>query len=134
MRFLEKCPNGSPQGPIGALFAFHRDQGTSQLTAQFGGQPKRATDVDNIMLKELRSGPRPVDVLALRKRMQLTRKQFAGRFGFSVAALRYWERGERKPRGPALTLLAVISRNPRAVLMALRQPVKMPCSVCQAED
>ena len=86
------------------------------------------------MLEEFRRGPRPIDVLALRKRMQLTRKQFAGRFGFSVAALRHWERGERKPRGPALTLLNVISRNPRAVLVALRQPVQVPCPICHGED
>ena len=86
------------------------------------------------MQDAFRRGPKPIDVLSLRKRMQLTRKQFAGRFGFSVAALRHWERGERKPRGPSLTLLNVISRNPRAVLVALRQPAKLRCPHCQAEE
>jgi putative transcriptional regulator len=83
------------------------------------------------MEEQHRPGPRPIDVLALRRRMQLTQKQFAGIFGFSVAALRHWERGERKPRGPALTLLNVISRSPRAVLIALRRPAKLPCPFCQ---
>ena len=53
--------------------------------------------------------PAPIDVAALR-----------GRFGFALATLRHWERGERKPRGAALVLLHVLARNPRAVISALR--------------
>ena len=45
--------------------------------------------------------------------------QFAARFGFPVATLRHWERGNRKPRGPSLVLLNVIARNPKAVMQAL---------------
>ena len=37
-----------------------------------------------------------------------------------VADLRkHWERGDRKPRGAALTLLWVVRHNPRAVAAAL---------------
>jgi len=63
--------------------------------------------------------PRPVDVAALRKRLDLTQEAFAARFGFSVATLRHWERGDRQPAGPALVLLNVIEREPQAVLRAL---------------
>lgn len=64
--------------------------------------------------------PCPVDVKALRNRVDMTQEQFAARFGFSVATLRHWERGDRIPHGPALVLLNVIDKNPAAVLTALR--------------
>ena len=63
--------------------------------------------------------PSDVDVAALRKRMQMTQKQFCRRFGFTLATLRHWERGDRKPRGAALVLLHVVRHNPRAVVAAL---------------
>ncbi len=63
--------------------------------------------------------PREVDVAALRKRMHMTQKQFCRRFGFTLATLRHWERGDRKPRGAALVLLNVVRHNPRAVVAAL---------------
>jgi putative transcriptional regulator len=72
-------------------------------------------------------GPLPLarssvlDVRSLRERMQLTQRQFAGWFGFSVATLRHWECGNRQPAGPALVLLSVIRENPRVVLRAVRK-------------
>ena len=67
--------------------------------------------------------PRDIDVRALRRRMRMTQNTFSARFGFSVAALRHWERGDRRPSGPALALLNVISHNPGAVLRALKEPL-----------
>jgi putative transcriptional regulator len=61
-----------------------------------------------------------VDVSGLRQRLSLTQEQFAARFGFSVATLRHWERGDREPSGASLVLLNVIDRNPSAVLAALQ--------------
>ena len=63
--------------------------------------------------------PKHVDVVALRQRIGMTREQFAARFGVSVATLRHWERGDRKPQGPALVLLNVIKHDPKAVMQAL---------------
>lgn len=63
--------------------------------------------------------PYDVDVAELRKRLELTQEQFAARFGFSVATLRHWERGDRKPHGAALVLLNLIDREPKAVMRAL---------------
>ena len=67
--------------------------------------------------------PREINVRALRRRLHMTQNAFSARFGFSVAALRHWERGERRPSGAALTLLNVIAHNPRAVMAALREPL-----------
>jgi putative transcriptional regulator len=63
--------------------------------------------------------PESVDVSDLRRRMGMTQEQFAARFGFSVATLRHWERGDRSPQGAALVLLNVIKRAPDAVTAAL---------------
>jgi putative transcriptional regulator len=63
--------------------------------------------------------PEAVDVSALRRNMGMTQEQFAARFGFSVATLRHWERGDRSPQGAALVLLNVIKRVPEAVTAAL---------------
>jgi putative transcriptional regulator len=63
--------------------------------------------------------PESVDVSALRRHMGMTQEQFAARFGFSVATLRHWERGDRSPQGASLVLLNVIKRAPDAVQAAL---------------
>ena len=63
--------------------------------------------------------PKAVDVSALRQRMGMTQEQFAARFGFSVATLRHWERGDRTPQGASLVLLNVIKHAPDAVRAAL---------------
>ena len=65
--------------------------------------------------------PREIDVRSMRLRMRLTQNEFAGYFGFPVATLRHWERGNRRPTGSALVLLHVIRDNPRAVLQAVRK-------------
>jgi len=61
--------------------------------------------------------PKPTDANA----PQLTNSQqaFAAKFSISRGTLRHWERGDRKPRGPALVLLRVIDKEGRAVLRAL---------------
>ena len=63
--------------------------------------------------------PSSLDVQALRKKVGLTQQEFAARFGISVATLRHWERGDRRPHGAGLVLLQVIDKKPRAVLEAL---------------
>jgi len=64
--------------------------------------------------------PSEVDVQALRKRIGLSQQEFAAKFSISLGTLRHWERGDRKPHGPALVLLRVIDKEGRAVLRALR--------------
>ena len=59
----------------------------------------------------------PADV---RKKLKLNRPQFARLIGVSERTLEGWEQGRTKPTGAARSLLRVASRNPRAVLDALR--------------
>lgn len=62
---------------------------------------------------------RPEDVRAIRGGLGVSQSEFALFIGVSLATLRNWEQGRRRPRGPALALLQVAARNPRAVLEAL---------------
>ena len=61
----------------------------------------------------------PVDVKEIRSNIHMTQTEFASRFGISLGTLRHWERGDRTPRGPALVLFTVLSKNPNAVIQAL---------------
>ena len=61
----------------------------------------------------------PLDVKNIRSNVGMTQNEFASAFGISVSTLRHWERGDRKPHGPALVLLNVVKKEPKAVLNAL---------------
>ena len=63
---------------------------------------------------------RPADVRAVRATLGQSQSEFALMIGVSVATLRNWEQGRRQPEGPALALLRIATRNPRAVAQALR--------------
>jgi len=65
------------------------------------------------------------DVAFLRRRMKLSQAEFATRFGFSVATVRNWEQGRVLADGPARILLAVIAKEPQAVIRALRPAVRV---------
>ena len=58
-------------------------------------------------------------IVALRKRLRLSRQKFADRFGLDVRAVQEWEQGRRVPDRAARVLLTVIDRNPEAVIRAL---------------
>ena len=61
----------------------------------------------------------PVDVKNIRTKIGMSQSEFASAFGISVSTLRHWERGDRTPHGPALVLLNVVAKEPKAVLKAL---------------
>ena len=63
--------------------------------------------------------PEEIDVVQLRRSLGLTQSEFAAKFCISLGTLRHWERGDRKPHGPALALLHVVAKEPQAVLRAL---------------
>ena len=67
---------------------------------------------------------RPTDVQAVRKKLGASQPEFALMIGVSVATLRNWEQGRRTPDGPALALLRVAARNPKAVIQALHTEPK----------
>jgi len=61
----------------------------------------------------------PIDVKNIRANIGMSQNEFASAFGISVSTLRHWERGDRTPHGPALVLLNVVAKDPKAVLKAL---------------
>jgi putative transcriptional regulator len=68
---------------------------------------------------------RPADVKSVREKLKASQAEFALMIGVSVATLRNWEQGRRMPDGPALALLRIAAKNPRAVAEALhREPRK----------
>ena len=62
---------------------------------------------------------KPADVKKVRTSLGQSQQEFALMIGVSVATLRNWEQGRRRPDGPALVLLRVAAKNPRAVAAAL---------------
>jgi putative transcriptional regulator len=63
--------------------------------------------------------PDEVDVRAIRKRLALTRVEFANHFGFSPDAVKEWEIGRRTPDRSARILLKIVEHEPEAVWRAL---------------
>ena len=60
-------------------------------------------------------------ILAIRKRMKLSRQKFADRFGLDARAVQEWEQGRRVPDRAARILLTVIDRDPEAVVRVLNE-------------
>ena len=60
-----------------------------------------------------------VDVRAIRRATGMTQAQFAAAFEFSVRTVQEWERGAKKPSGPARTLLRAIKGDPDGLRKAL---------------
>jgi putative transcriptional regulator len=56
-----------------------------------------------------------VDVRAIRRATGMTQAEFAGTYAFSMRTLQEWERGAKKPSGPARVLLRVIKADPEAL-------------------
>ncbi len=65
--------------------------------------------------------PAAEHIVAIRKRMKLSRQRFADRFGLDARAVQEWEQGRRVPDRAARVLLTVIDRDPDAVVRALAE-------------
>jgi len=63
--------------------------------------------------------PKKVNVKIIRKKLKVSRQEFADTYGFSVRTVEKWERGEREPKGPTRAYLTVIQRNHQVVKEAL---------------
>jgi len=60
-----------------------------------------------------------VDVCAIRRAAGMTQAQFAAAYAFSIRTIQEWERGAKKPSGPARTLLRAIKADPEGLRKAL---------------
>jgi putative transcriptional regulator len=73
-----------------------------------------------IAAAHLRPDP-TVNVRELRERLQLTREQFAMRYGLEVETLRNWETGKRDPDTTARSYLRAIANAPEQLELAYAQ-------------
>ena len=60
-----------------------------------------------------------IDVRAVRRAAGMTQAQFAAAYEFSIRTVQEWERGAKKPSGPARTLLRAIKADPEGLRRAL---------------
>ena len=60
-----------------------------------------------------------IDVRHIRAKFAATQRDFARLIGISRETLRNWERGRRRPHGPARALLRAIDADPFALARAL---------------
>jgi putative transcriptional regulator len=63
----------------------------------------------------------PIDVKALRTKLNLAQPEFARRYGLSVGTVRDWEQGRATPDKPAQTLLRIIQAEPDLVRRVLER-------------
>jgi len=118
----ETSSRESPRKSSGSLAAKPRRTGAplgerlldsmKELQAHLRGEIKLNETVYHV--------PPETDVRALRERLGLSQSDFAALFGFNVRSLQDWEQGRRRPEIPIRAYLAVIHRDPQAVIRALR--------------
>lgn len=78
---------------------------------------KQGSKIIKGKMKALRSFEFPEsEVQKIREQYGLSQDKFASLMGISVATLRNWEQGRRKPEGPARVLLRVAAAHPEAIL------------------
>src|ERR1700676_4178730 len=78
------------------------------ITRQIASNPDAAPDM----------APQ-IDVRAIRRAAGMTQAQFAAAYEFSVRTVQEWERGAKRPSGPARTLLRAIKGDPEGLRKAL---------------
>ena len=59
--------------------------------------------------------PDDIDVRSIRKKLSLSRQEFADKYGFSIRTLQHWEQGDRHPHGSAKVLLLLLQREPKTI-------------------
>jgi len=80
----------------------------ADIARQIAGNPLAAPDM----------APQ-IDVRAIRRAAGMTQAQFAAAYEFSLRTVQEWERGAKKPSGPARTLLRAIRADPEGLRKAL---------------
>lgn len=60
-----------------------------------------------------------IDVRAIRRAAGMTQAQFAAAYKFSLRTVQEWERGAKRPSGPARSLLHAIKADPEGLRKAL---------------
>jgi putative transcriptional regulator len=109
-----KCSLGDEtrKGTLQPIYGATMKKDTQELTKSDFARSITRTQRTRLMRGQFESGD---DVVALRRFVGLTQKEFAEAIGISVHTLRNWEQGRRQPEGPALALLRIAARHPKIV-------------------
>ena len=79
--------------------------------AEAGVMSKRTMrDFDELCLTPVKE-MEPEDIRALRLRENASQAVFARHLNITTGLVSQWERGEKRPRGPSLKLLALVAKN-----------------------
>lgn len=62
----------------------------------------------------------PIDVRAIRERVQMSQADFAAAIHVSKRTLQNWEQRHRSPTGPAIALLRIVERAPDLAVKVLQ--------------
>ncbi len=73
--------------------------------------------------KQVRVEPAPSytarEVVAIRKRLELSQSVFAQALNVSLGTVRSWEQGDKPPQGPSRRLLEIATRAPEVILAGI---------------
>ncbi len=106
---MEKALSKAARGALAATDWSQIDaMGDDDIARQIATNPDAAPDM----------APR-IDVRAIRRAAGMTQAQFAATYEFSIRTVQEWERGAKKPSGPARTLLRAIKADPEGLRKAL---------------
>lgn len=75
-----------------------------------------APDIDMAKLPKVKP-PRGAEIVAMRERANMSQAVFARFLNVAVSTLSKWEREEKRPRGPAAKLLAIVQQKGVAAII-----------------
>jgi putative transcriptional regulator len=101
---------------FGELIASVREAGR---VARGEAKASRVHQYSADQVRRLRERFKPSQIVRVRHRFKMSQAEFADVLLVHKATLQSWEQGRRRPEGPAIALIKVMSRNPEAVLEAL---------------
>ena len=73
----------------------------------------------------------PIDVRAIRERLELTRKAFAEVYGFDVRTVEQWEQGRRRPDRSTATYLRIINAHAEEIARYVSDLARHPDAALQ---
>jgi putative transcriptional regulator len=113
-RSLNEILKSRPRGRL----AFIRKTTDEEIDAMIEADPYTAPDMSRRDWRRV-TNPRLPEVRAIRRKLGLSQKGFAKRFGFSVRTVQEWEQGRAIPDRAARILLRVIEKSPKVVERAV---------------
>lgn len=106
---MPKVPSEAARKALAATDWTALDAMTDEhIARQIASNPDAAPDM----------APR-IDVRAIRRAAGMTQTEFAAAYEFSIRTVQEWERGAKRPSGPARTLLRAIKGDPEGLRRAL---------------